>query len=296
MKSIAIIHNFWKIPLCGLMFFLGFIPGSQLAATIGLTAPDLPLGANQAILVQYTLLASVILAFGLSLLARGIAGSFFVRWMILFGLTWFAYGVNNYLEAAFFTTMSDVSLYTVVLYLPASLLCSAAVAWLFPSKVQKAGFISQLRSFFEGRAPGSWAGRLLAAFLAFPAVYLLFGRLISPIVLPYYVEGANQLTLPGWDLILPIAALRSLLFLVVCLPVLVAWKLSDRHLFLALGLTLFLLVGGLGMLYAYWLPPILRITHGLEIFADEMVYTGALLLLLRKPAGQFKREFVSAAA
>jgi hypothetical protein len=296
MKSIAIIHNFWKIPLCGLMFFLGFIPGSQLAATIGLTAPGLPLGANQATLAQYTMLASVILALGLSILARGISGSFFARWMILFGLTWFAYGVNNYLEAAIFTTMSDVSLYTVALYFPASLLCSAAVAWLFPSKVQEEGFISQVRSFFEGRTPGSWAGRLLAAFLAFPVVYLLFGRLIAPIVLPYYVEGANQLTLPGWDLILPVAALRSLLFLVVCLPVVVTWKLSDRHLFLALGFTLFLLVGGLGMLYAYWLPPILRITHGLEIFADEMVYTGALLFLVRKPAGQLKREYVSAAA
>ena len=295
MKSIAWVHNFWKLPLCGLIFFLGFIPGSQLAANIGLTAPDLPHGADQATLAQYTLLASMILAFGLSVLARGISGSFFTRWMLLFWLTWFAYGVNNYLEAAIFTTMSDVSLYTVALYFPASLLCSAAVVWLFPSMVQEAGFISQARSFFEGRTPGSWAGRLLAAFLAFPVVYLLFGRLISPIVLPYYVEGANQLTLPGWDLILPVAALRSLLFLVVCLPVLVTWKLSDRRLFLALGLTLFLLVGGLGMLYAYWLPPILRITHGLEIFADEMVYTGALLFLLRNPAGHSKRELVSAA-
>ena len=295
MKSISMVHNFWKIPLCGLMFFLGFIPGSQLAASIGLTAPGLPLGADQVTLAQYTLLASVILAFGLSILARGISGNFFARWMILFWLTWFAYGVNNYLEAAIFTTMSDVSLYTVALYFPASLLCSAAVVWLFPSMVQEAEFIPQARSFFEGRSPGNWAGRLLAAFLAFPVVYLLFGSLISPIVLPYYAEGANQLTLPGWDLILPVAALRSLLFLVVCLPVLITWKLSDRRLMLSLGLTLFLLVGGLGMLYAYWLPPILRITHGLEIFADEMVYTGVLLFLLRKPTGQLKHEFVSAA-
>jgi hypothetical protein len=30
------------------------------------------------------------------------------------------------------------------------------------------------------------------------------------------------------------------------------------------------------MLQAYWLVPVLRVTHSLEIFADEMVYVGAL--------------------
>jgi hypothetical protein len=31
---------------------------------------------------------------------------------------------------------------------------------------------------------------------------------------------------------------------------------------------------------------VLRVTHGLEIFADEMVYTGALVLLLGKRVTQ----------
>ena len=97
---------------------------------------------------------------------------------------------------------------------------------------------------------------------------------------------AHAGTLPGWDRILPVLALRRLLFLLRCLPILITWKRSTLCLFLTLGLTLFLLVGGLSMLYAYWMAPVLRVTHTLEIFADEMVYTGALIILLSRNVKQ----------
>lgn len=282
----SLFHYLWKIPLCGFLFFIGFIPGSQLATRLGLSAPEMPLGADPAIIVQTTLLTSLILALGLAALARGLSGSFLSRWLILFLFTWVAYGVNTYFEAAIFSTMPSASVYAVVLYLPASLFCSAAVAWLFPSNVPNAGFLSQARAFFANRPLGSWAWRLLAAFLAFPMAYYFFGRLISPIVLPYYQQGTNELALPGWDQILPVLAIRSLLFLSVCLPILIIWKLSNRRLFLTLGLGLFILVGGIAMMQAYWLPTVLRVTHGFEIFADEMVYTGALILLLGRHTTQ----------
>lgn len=296
MKFTHWIHYFWKVPLCGILFFFGFIPGGQLAALMGLSMPTMPLGADQATIAQFTLLGSLILAFGLAAVSRGLSGSFLSRWLMLFSFTWIAYGINTYLEAAIFSTMAAASLYTVVLYLPASLLCSAAVAWLFPSKAQSTGFFAQARSFFEDRTAGNWAWRLFAAFLAFPVAYYIFGRLISPIVLPYYLQGVNQLALPGWGQLLPVLALRSLLYLLACLPILITWKLSNGRLFLTLGLTLFILVGGIAMLSAYWLPSVLRVTHSLEIFADEMVYAGALIILLGKqvklPEG--KREFVTA--
>lgn len=292
MKFIAWLHYVWKVPLCGLLFFMGFIPGAQLATWVGLRTPELPAGADQATIVLYTLLASLILALGLATVSRGLSGGFFPRWVVLFFFTWIAYGVNTYLEAAIFSTMSSASFYTVVIYLPASLFCAAAVAWLFPSKMQGSGFFAQASAFFADRTAGSWVWRLLAAFLAFPCAYLLFGILISPIVLPYYQQGANQLNLPGWDQILPVLALRSALFLLVCLPIIVGWKLSNRSLFLALGLALFIVVGGMGMLEAYWLVPVLRVTHTLEIFADEIVYAGALTLLLGRQSTQPKVERV----
>jgi hypothetical protein len=52
----------------------------------------------------------------------------------------------------------------------------------------------------------------------------------------------------------------------------------------ATRLTLFLLVGGLSMLQAYWLPAELRLIHSLEILADELVYAGILVGLFKLPA------------
>lgn len=290
MKFSRWFHYVWKVPLCGLIFFFGLIPGNLLATAIGLPVPELPVGVNEQILGQYTILASLILALGLVVLARGLSGGFLSRWLILFFITWIAYGVNNYFEAVIFTTTSAASVFSVVLYLPASLLCGAAVARLFPDDQQSPGFFSQAKAFFAGRTIGNWAWRLSAAFLAFPVIYYFFGRLISPIVLPYYLEGAGNLTLPGWNQLLPVLALRSLLFLLACLPILITWRLSYGRLFLALGLALFLLVGGISMMYVYWLAPVLRVTHSLEIFADELFYAGALILLLgrrmKQPAGR----------
>lgn len=283
MKFTSWFHYIWKVPLCGLVFFFGFIPGAQLAALIGLPALELPAGSDQATIAQYTLLASLILALGLAAVSSGLSKGFLSRWLILFFFTWIGYGVNTYLEAAIFSTMQAASLYTVVLFLPASLLCAAAIAWLFPPDLQGGGFLTRLRDFFGARSWSSWTWRLLAVFLAFPLVYLAFGTLIAPIVMPYYQAGTNQLRLPGWDQILPVAALRSLFFMLACLPVVVAWQRSNRSLFLSLGLALFILVGGLSMIEAYWLTPVLRITHSLEIFADEMVYAAALTLLLHRP-------------
>ena len=298
MKLSAWPHYFWKIPVCGLLFFIGLMPGAQLAGLIGLATPAMPAGADQATIAQFTMLASLILALGLAFVSRGLPGKFLLRWLILFFFTWIAYAVNNYFEAAIFSTMSAASLYAVVVFLPGSLLCSAGVAWLFPPKIQNANFIDQVRTFFKGRSLAGWAWRFLSAFMAFPLAYYLFGSLIAPIVLPYYQQGVSELALPGWNQILPVLAIRSVLFLLACLPIIIAWNLPKRSLFVTLGIALFILVGGISMLEAYWLLPVLRVTHTLEIFADEMVYAGTLTLLLGRPMTQpaDKRVLVGAEA
>jgi hypothetical protein len=48
--------------------------------------------------------------------------------------------------------------------------------------------------------------------------------------------------------------------------------------------------GSISMLEAYWLVPVLRVTHSLEIFADEIVYAGALTLLLGRQIPQPEEE------
>ncbi|MBN1451786.1 MAG: hypothetical protein JW963_12285 [Anaerolineales bacterium] len=283
MKIKTMLSYLWKIPLCALAFYGGTILGGMVATLTGLPTPAMPAGADQMVLGQYLLLVSLILAIALAFLARKLAGGFLARWLVLAFLVWIAHAVNNVIEGAIFTSMAAVSLFTVVLYGFASLLCGAVASWLFPPQSRGDGFIGCAKTLFARYNAVGWSWRALAALLAFPLIYLAFGCLISPLVADYYADGLFGLELPSWSQILPILLLRSLFFLFACLPVLILWQNSHRGLFLTLGLILFLLVGGLSMLQAYWLPVPLRLIHSLEILVDELVYTAVLLVLYRAP-------------
>jgi hypothetical protein len=130
------------------------------------------------------------------------------------------------------------------------------------------------------------------AAVAFVPVYLFFGTLVARITYGYYAEEVGGLTAPGWDQILPVLFVRSLLFLAASLPVLVAWSRSRRGLILSLGFAMFVLVGAMGLIGGYWLPLDVRVYHGLEILADSFVYACVLVLLLwisreaRLPVGE----------
>ena len=98
----------------------------------------------------------------------------------------------------------------------------------------------------------------------------------------YYRQELVGLTAPGWDQILPVLFVRSVLFLAASLPVLLVWSKSRRTLVLSLGFALFALVGGMGLIGGYWMPVSIRLFHGLEILADSMVHAWALVILLVK--------------
>lgn len=278
-----ILSYLWKISLCALAFYAGTMMGGMVASRIGLPIPEMPAGADQLVLGQIMLVVSLILAGCLAILSRNISGSFVSRWLTLSLLVWIAYGVNNVIEGAIFTSMSAASVFTIVLYVFASLLCGAVAAWLFPPESEGADYFTRAKYFFARHTTVSLPWRILAAFLAFPLIYLAFGRVIAPLVIDYYKQGLFGLSLPDWSQILPILFLRSFLFLIACLPILIAWQASNRSLFLSLGLALFLFVGGLSMLQAYWMPTTLRAIHTLEILVDELVYSAVLVALFVGP-------------
>jgi hypothetical protein len=103
-----------------------------------------------------------------------------------------------------------------------------------------------------------------------------------PFTYKFYQEQLLGLKAPGWGEILPTLALRSLLFLLVILPVLITWTRSRLGLFATLGISLFLFVGGLALFQATWYTPTIRIAHSLEILADSFAHSGAVVLLLVK--------------
>ena len=285
----TILSYLWKVPVCGAGFAVGSILGSVIAGVIGLEIPAIPEGTDPGTLLLFQLLASPILGLALAFVSRGIQGSYVARWLILFLLTWVASGVNTVIEAAIFTTFQAASLFTVMMWLGASLVCSALVALLFPPTDRGQGFFANLRAFFGSRATRQWAWRLPAASVAFMPIYYFFGRLVIPFTYEYYRQNLLELTIPGWRQILPVLFVRSVLFLVASLPVLIAWQKSRRNLVLSLGFAMFVLVGALLLIPAYWLPLTLRVPHSLEILADSMVYALVLVVLLTKPresAGQ----------
>lgn len=275
MKKVLV--NILKAVVCGAVFFAGNMLASIIAAMIGIPAPAAPDGTDPARLVLGLLAASMGIGVLLAYLSGRIAASWPLRWAVLASFGWIIYSFTNNLEASIYTTYASASTYKLVTDLAAFLLCGLAAARLFaptlPARQQAAG-----------RSAGSWIWRLVVLEIAFPVIYLSFGKLVEPFVIDFYLQGLMGLAAPGWDQIIPMQLLRSLLFLAVSLPVVFLWTGPRRSLWASLAAALFLLTGGFYMIQAYWYPAGFRLLHSLEILCDSAIYGGALALLLFNPA------------
>jgi len=241
------------------IYYAGFLLGSLIAGWVGIPAPELPPGTDAATLGLYQLAVSLISVIVLAALARYLAGRFLLRWGTLALFAWVAYGLNTYLEAVIFTAYGSASAYTLVMQGSAILGSSAAVAWWFGPRSAQRPDLSRAIVFLGQHTVRGWLWRILVLWIAFPIIYLVFGWLVQPFVIEFYREQMAGLTLPGWGQILPVQGLRSLLFLLACIPVALLWRGSRRGLFWHLGGALFAFVGGLYMLQAYWYPITLRV-------------------------------------
>ncbi len=275
-----IIIDFGKLILAALVSFIGMIIGGMAAGILGVPTPPMPVGAETGVLLLLSLLSGFFLAALLAYFSRRLSGGFLVRWLALFLFTYIAYNVNTYLEASIFTIYAGSSLYNLITGLFSTLLITLLVAGFFRPVERGEGFARRAAAFFQGRGPREWGWRLALVFLSFPAAYTVFGLIVAPYVTSYYLEQAAGLVLPGWSQIIPILLLRSLLFLPAFLLLLIAWNRSRTSLFVALGVALFLLVGGLNLMVGYWMPLSLRLPHSLEILADSFAHAAAVVFLL----------------
>jgi hypothetical protein len=281
-----------KILLGAGVFFAGTLLGSMAGGFLGLPIPTMPAGADATTLMWLQLLAGFLFSGTLALVSRRLGGGFFLRWLTLVLFSWLTFSLNTYLEAAIFTGYEAASAYTLVMQFCAAALSSAVIAWFFhpaPEPVdgdRGEAVGAAVNTFVAQFTPVQWTARLLAALLAFPLIYIFFGLLARPFIQSYYEQQMAGLTLPGWGEILPTLLLRSTLFLVACLPVLITWQGTRLSLFLTLGTALFILVGGIYMMQSYWFPVAMRIVHGLEILADSFVYSGVLVAIMYRESGQ----------
>jgi hypothetical protein len=276
----SVLINLGKLLVCVAAFAAGLALGGMLAAALHLPAPALPEGLDPAAAGLAMLLESPLWVLVLIGLSRCITGPLGARALMLAWLTWVANAVNNQIEASFFGSMASGFWYTIVTFLGPSLLVAAAVAWLFGPPAHRQGLAATARAFF-GRYPApSWLWRLGLAAVLFMPIYYFFGLLVIPFTIDFYRQGLFGLQVPPLEQLLIILFVRSVLFFLACLPIVVAWQQSRRSLALYLGLALFFFVGFQALIIANWMPWSLRLPHMLEILADEFVYAWALAMLL----------------
>jgi len=264
----------WKVLAIAAVYFLGTMISGAVITAAGMSWPTFPNPPSQTVNLLLNVISSLLVAGCLALLAWGVRGSQAVRWLILAAFTYVLFGLNNQIEAAAFTAFGGTT--TMILFFVAPcLLGAAAAAWL----VRPGTALQPRGATVFDRPPSAWWWRLAVAWLAFPVIYVFFGMLVSPIVVPFYKDPSFGLTLPGWNTIFPVVLLRSALALAVTLPILVLWSRSRRSLLVSLAISFFAFMGLIGLAATTFFPPTLRVAHSIEILGDAVVYAWVLVAL-----------------
>ena len=277
----------WRVPLCAFAYMAGTMASGGLVSAMGMKLPAIPEQANEQMMGLLLLISSCALAIGVGPLARRIQARYRVRCLILAALTYVCIGLNTPIEAAIFTNLGGMGTMVVFSLLPC-LFFGAVTALLFKPSGKAKPFGEQASHFFSKRSVQQWAWRFVAAICAFPVIYWTFGMMIAPWVIAYYKQEQFGLALPGTGMIILTQLLRSSLFFLAALPILIVWSGSRRELTARLGFAFFVLVGLAVLIQAYWLGPVLLVVHNVEILVDSMVYAGVLsLLFVRKETPGF---------
>lgn len=263
---------------------LGLVVGGMVTGWLNLPTTLIPSYMNIYNLMPLMFVSEVSIAIVLGECYRRLSWSFWPRVFALGISHYLLYYLLNLLDGLLFTPMPHMSTGIVSDIFPA-FFAAAVIAWLWrPEKdVVPAGEI--LATFFSARRPIEWGWRLLVAWLIYPPVYYLIGRIAALFTLHYYQDPALNLglTLPDLSTLLLMQVLRGSLFLVAMLPILFSWRGGRTGLWLWLGLVIFVQIANQVIVQAYWLPLGLRIPHAFELLVDSAIQAGfyAWLLLHR---------------
>lgn len=272
---------FGKLLLSGAVFVIAMPFGGLLATLLGFQQPVMPEGTTDSNSILYLALESPLFALALTLLAVGISGKFMTRGLMLGFFGWCVYSLNTVIESIAFLNMSPSgAAFTAITFLLPCLACGIVTSHLFQPVNPNIGWMNTVRTFFAQRSILSWGWRFITAALVFVPIYLLFGSLVVPFTGEYFRQQMYGLTMPSQTEVIKVLVIRSVLFLLACLPIIITWQKSKPSLILSLGFSLFMLVGFLYNLGAHYIPVVIRIPHTLEILADSFVHAGLLVILL----------------
>ncbi|MCJ7753173.1 MAG: hypothetical protein MUP13_01270, partial [Thermoanaerobaculales bacterium] len=99
-----IVSWMWKIPAIAAAYFIGVMISGAVITAAKMPWPTFPGSATETENLTLALIGAILMAASLALLARGMRGSQFARWLILAAFAYVTFGLNNQIEAAIFTT------------------------------------------------------------------------------------------------------------------------------------------------------------------------------------------------
>lgn len=258
------------------------IGGMALRAT-GLPVPAMAAQIDPGQFLLTSFIAGLVIGLTLGPLATRLTLPAHERAGLLFGLLVMLASVINMIEALFFTTDTTFrQAYTLLSIAINDAGLAILLTWLFRPAAVDRRLLAALRSTLATRPWAAWIWRILLAGLLYVPIYLFFGSLIAPIVLPYYTNPdlGLGLVIPGFEVILPLEAGRGLLYVLTLFPLVALLPGSRRSLAFWLGLTLAVLGAVWPMLQTSWFPLTMRVVHGLEISADSFVHAAVIAWLL----------------
>jgi len=276
-----IIRSWPKGLLIALAALIGQGIGGAVALLGGLGDPALPEGVDIiSFLFVRVITGSVLYTF---------SGLFFMRIRLcrnetlLLGLA-FNYvliDMMNALEGAFFTDMVSLP-QSMVTALFESMLVGFLLSLLFRTHGETVRFKNRVSNWKSTFSTPELVLRLTGAWLAFPVIYLTFGALIAPLVMPYYQNHTFGLQLPDMSVIISLQIFRGGLILLFSLPFIALWREDWKRFILWFGLLLFFKDVVLALGSAIWYSPYIRIVHGTELIVDGFVLALVYAFLLVK--------------
>jgi hypothetical protein len=285
MKAIEIIKrvviDLAKGTAVSLASFLGLVIGGLVAGLVHLPSTVIPSYMNMATLIPLMLISGISIAIVLGECFQRLNWSFWPRLLSIWICHYLLYYLLNLLDGLLFTPLPNMTTGIFSNLFPA-FFAAAAIAWLWKPKVDVLPAAKILSTFFSARRWPEWTWRFLVAWLIYPPLYYLMGRIVGPFIQHYYEDPSLNLglTLPDVTTLLLMQVLRGALFLIAVTPLLFSWQGRRKGLWLWIGSVIFIQIANQIIVQAYWLPLGLRIPHTLELLADSFIQAGFYVWLL----------------
>lgn len=279
--------NVLKGAAAALVSLVGLMIGGIVTSALNLPTPMMPANVSLTTLMPLMFLSGILIAIVLGECFRNLYQKYWQRLLVLWLCNYLLYYLLNTLDAFLFTTMTNLSTGLVSNLFPA-LFLSAMIALLWKPESGNSTDNRTMVDYFSARKPGDWAWRFVLAWLIFPLIYYLAGRVVALFTLRYYTDPSlnTGLTLNiTIESLLAMQVLRGALFLLAVLPIIFAWRSIRTTLWLWLGTVIFIQIAIQTILQAYWLPLLaVRIPHGIELLVDSFAQAYLYALLLYAPS------------